>query len=183
MNIFIIHGSYGNENENWFPWLKENLEKSGYTVFVPHFPTPDNQSLENWLEVFKEYTKYLDKDSVMIGHSLGVAFILNILENINFQIKSSFLISGFIELLNNPEFDEINKTFINKNFNFTKIKNNCNKFFIYHSDNDPYVNIDKAKNLAQKLNEEIVIVKNAGHFNTSSGYNKFELLLENIKEI
>ncbi len=27
MNFFIIHGIYGHPEENWFPWLKKELEK------------------------------------------------------------------------------------------------------------------------------------------------------------
>ena len=27
MKFFIIHGAYGNPNENWIPWLKESLER------------------------------------------------------------------------------------------------------------------------------------------------------------
>jgi len=31
MNFFIFHGIYGNPEENWFPWLKKELEKKGFT--------------------------------------------------------------------------------------------------------------------------------------------------------
>lgn len=39
-NVIIIHGAYGNPEENWFPWLKKELEKLDCRVFVPKFPTP-----------------------------------------------------------------------------------------------------------------------------------------------
>ena len=55
MKFFIIHGSYGNPNENWFPWLKKELEKEGCIVFIPEFPTPENQSLKNWMEIFNDF--------------------------------------------------------------------------------------------------------------------------------
>jgi predicted alpha/beta hydrolase family esterase len=51
-NAFIIHGSYGHPKENWFPWLKNELEKLNYKVFVPAFPTPQNQSLASWFKTF-----------------------------------------------------------------------------------------------------------------------------------
>ncbi|MBU1951513.1 hypothetical protein KJ733_01220 [Patescibacteria group bacterium] len=44
-NIFIFHGVDGHPGENWFPWLKKKLESYGQKVFVPKFPTPENQEL------------------------------------------------------------------------------------------------------------------------------------------
>lgn len=180
-NIFIIHGAYGNPKENWFPWLKSELEKSGCTVFIPKFPTPKNQSLDNWQKVFENHRKHLDENSIVIGHSLGVAFLLSILEKQDKTINASFFVSGFTEPLENPDFDEINTTFIDKNFDWRKIKQNCNKYYIFHSDNDPYVPLEKAENLAKNLGVNVTIIKSAGHFNKSAGYTKFGLLLEKIK--
>ncbi|MCX6742574.1 MAG: alpha/beta hydrolase [Candidatus Pacearchaeota archaeon] len=180
--FFIIHGAYGNPEENWFPWLKEELEKQGDIVFVPKFPTPENQSLENWMKVLKDYEKFIDENTIFVGHSIGVAFILNILEKSNKKVKACFFISGFLSLLGNSVFDKINKTFIDKGFNWKKIKNNCNKFYIFHSDNDPYVPLKKAENLTNKLGTKVIIVKNAGHFNEAAGYKKFDLLLDYIKK-
>ena len=28
-NYFIIHGSFGSSQENWFPWLEETLKRGG----------------------------------------------------------------------------------------------------------------------------------------------------------
>lgn len=76
MNVFIIHGSWGNPKENWFPWLKSELEKLGHKVFVPKFPTPIGQKLDAWLNIFKDYDNGLDRNSIMIGHSMGCALIM-----------------------------------------------------------------------------------------------------------
>jgi hypothetical protein len=180
-NIFIIHGAYGHPGENWFPWLKTELEKLGCRVFVPKFPTPKGQSLENWLKVFGNYREHLNENSIVIGHSLGPAFLLNILEELDKPIKAAFFVSGFVGLLGSPEFDEINKTFVDKSFDWQKIKQNCPKFFVFHSDNDPYVPLEKAKQFAKNLGVKVVLVKNAGHFNEKAGYIKFPLLLGKIK--
>ena len=180
-NIFIIHGAYGNPDENWIPWLKSELEKIDCHVFIPSFPTPDNQSLENWEKVFEKYNDDINENTIFVGHSLGPAFILSILEKLNKPIKACFFVSGFLEALGNPDFDDINKTFVEKNFDWPTIKQNCKNFFVYHSDNDPYVPISSAQNLANNLEVEPVIVKGAGHFNADARYQEFELLLSEIK--
>ena len=155
-NIIVIHGSYGNPNENWFPWLKSELEKLKCDVFVPKFPTPENQSLESWRNVFEEYRQHINENTILIGHSLGPAFLLDLLESLDKPVKSAFFISGFLGLLGSSDFDKINKTFTDRNFNWEKIKQNCKKFYIYHSDNDPYVPIKKATELAEKLDSAVI---------------------------
>lgn len=180
-NVIIIHGTEGNPEMNWFPWLKTELEKLECKVFIPKFPTPENQSLENWLAVFKDYEQYLDENSIIVGHSLGPAFLLSVLENLNHRIKAAFFVSGFVGLLNSLEFNELNKTFVVKSFDWNKIKNNCKKFYVINSDNDPYVPIEKGKELAENLDTELIILKNAGHINQEFGYTKLDFLLEKIK--
>lgn len=182
LKVFIIHGAYGEPNENWFPWLKNELEKLGIKVFVPRFPTPERQNLNNWLEVFKEYIPWIDEKTIFVGHSLGPAFIMNILENLRQPILAAFFVSGFTGLLGQPEFDEINKTITDKEFHYLKIRRNCKKFFIYNSDNDPYVPLQKGNELARKLNGKLIIIKNGGHINASAGYTEFPLLLKDLKD-
>ncbi len=179
MKLFIIHGAYGNPGENWFPWLKKALKK--HEVIIPTFPTPENQTLENWMEVFEPYLDKIDENTVFIGHSLGPAFILNILEKINIKVKACFFVAGFTGSLGNDTFDKINCTFADKKFNWGKIRNNCSKFYIFNSTDDPYVPISKGEELAINLNSGLIKVDNAGHFNEDAGYTKFQLLLEKIK--
>lgn len=177
-NIFIFHGVGGHPKENWFPWLKKQLELQGHFVFVPQFPTPENQTLDSWMQVLKGYGKYIDENTVLVGHSLGVPFALNVIEK--YPVKAAFFVAGFIEKAEN-EFDEGMKTFAQRDFDWDSIKHNCENFKIYHSDNDPYISLDKAQRISDKLNVKIDLVKNAGHFNESSGYTKFERLLTDIK--
>ena len=131
MNAFIIHGSFGTPQENWFPWLRGELEKEGCSVFVPRFPTPQNQSLESWLKAFEKYRQHLGKDSVLVGHSLGPAFILNLLETTKKPVKACFFVAGFVGSLGNPKFDDLNSTFEAKELKWENIKKNCNRFFVF----------------------------------------------------
>jgi len=178
---FIIHGVGGTPQENWFPWLKDELEKIGYQVFIPQFPTPEGQNLDNWLTTFKDYAKYINPESIIIGHSLGTPFSLAITENHKF--KAVFSVAGFVGLTGNI-FEEGMKTFTLHNFDWQKINANCEKFFIFNSDNDPYVKPEKGEQLKEYLkNSELITISGAGHFNESAGYTKFPQLLEKIKTV
>ena len=44
--VLLLHGAYGNPDENWFPWVKGELESKGFLVQTPTFSTPENQNLE-----------------------------------------------------------------------------------------------------------------------------------------
>ncbi len=182
--FFIIHGTEGSPEGNWFPWLKQELERLGHVVFVPKFSTPKGQNLDNWLKEFDYYFHLIDEDTVFIGHSLGPAFILNVLEKLSLPkpIKACFLVAGFIGLLGNKHYDELIKTFTDKKFNWKKIKSNCRKFFVINSDNDPYVSQEKGQELAKILETKEIIISKGGHLNAEFGYTKFDLLLERIKK-
>lgn len=184
MKIVILHGTGGNPEENWFPWLKEILEDRGHEVFVPEFPTPANQSLKNWCNALQEQVPFIfDKDTILIGHSLGATYILDILDRErNEPVRKAILVSGFCNKLGNAFFDNLNVTFINKEFNWDRIKNNATEFILYHGDNDPYVPVSEAEELEEKLDAELNIIPNGGHINEESGFIIFEELLERIQE-
>lgn len=179
-HIFIIHGFKGTPQGNWFPWLKGELKKLGHQVFVPQFPTPENQTLSNWLKTLEQYREFIDQESIFIGHSLGVPFILNVLER--YPVKVAVLVAGFIGKTENS-FDDGMKTFAQKSFAWTKIKNNCSNFLVFNSDNDPYLKPEKGKELATSLGTKAILIKKAGHINRISGFLTFDLLLQKLKPL
>jgi hypothetical protein len=181
-NVVIVHGTGGSPEGNWFPWLKSELEGYGCQVFVPRFPTPLGQSLEKWLEIFNEYERYLNKDAIIVGHSLGTAFLLSVLERIDHPVRAAYFVAGFTGLLDNPDFDVLNRTFTVKAFDWNKIKRNCMHFYVINSDNDPYVPVQKGIDLARDLNVEPAVLRNAGHINRDSGYVEFGFLAKSIRE-
>lgn len=180
MNFLIIHGSYGNKDGNWFPWLKGELERLNHKVFLPQFPIGANkQNLENWTKKIDELNIDFDENLIIIAHSIGPAFVLSLLEKR--KCRTCFFVSGFLTFLENKEYDKVNKTFVNKNFNWEKIKQNCSKFILYHGDNDPYVPLNKAKDFSKLIGVDLIVIPNGGHLNEESGYNEFNKLLINIK--
>jgi predicted alpha/beta hydrolase family esterase len=177
---FIIHGTWWSPEWNWFPYMKQELENKWYRVFIPVFPTPDNQSLESWLEIFEQYEKYVDEETIFIAHSVWPAFVLSVLEQIDIQVKACYFVSWFLWNINIPSFDELNDSFVNKEFNWEKINENCKYFYMCHGDDDPYVPLQNAKTMADNLWVDIDIIEWGGHLNSESGYIHFAYLLEKI---
>lgn len=94
MKIAILHGTKGTPEANWFPWLASKLENLGHEVIVPRFPTPENQSLIVWRDVFVQSFGQLTKDTILIGHSIGAVFSLRLLEMSTCQIAATLLVAG-----------------------------------------------------------------------------------------
>jgi len=183
MNVFLVHGAYGSPLGNWFQWLKKELTGEGIGFLAPKFPTPKNQNLESWLNVFQEYQNRINKKTIFVGHSIGCAFILNVIEQLKNPVKASFFVSGFIGSLENPTFDSINSTIADTQFNWEQIKQNCSAFYLYHSRDDPYVPLSKAQELQTLLGASLHIEDSAGHFNSASGYAQFPQILKDIKSV
>jgi len=183
-NIFIFHGTEGHPKENWFPWLKEQLEEKSCKVIVPQFPSPAGlpAKVSEWFDVLKNYEQDINEDTILVGHSLGGVFTLRVLEKLNHPVKAVFLVGTPIGVRPILNFDRDN-SFSGFDFDWSKIKSNCKDFVVYHSDNDPYVSLGNGEQLAKELDVELAFIPNVGHFNTKAGYTTFPNLLERIDNI
>ncbi len=175
--VVIIHGSLGSPEENWFPWLSRQIDSLGYKVIVPRFPTPEGQNLTKWKEVFHEQVGNVDEHTILIGHSVGAGFILNLLEDeAAVPITATFLVAGFLGELGFPQYDPIISTFVCKDFDWERIKKNAGSIIVLHGDNDPYAPLPKGQEIADALSAPLTIVPGGGHLNAEFGYTTFPLL-------
>ena len=60
------------------------------------------------------------------------------------------------------------------------VKKYCDDIVCFYSDNDPYVKFDVEKQFADSITDKQIIVKDGGHINSESGFNKFEEILDYI---
>jgi len=183
-NIFIFHDTEGYPDENWFPWMKQELEQKGYKVIIPQFPTPPvvSAKINEWFEVLKKYEQDIDENTIFIGHSLGGIFTLRILEKLQHPVKAVFLVGtpiGVRPILNYDRDDN----FSGFAFDWGEIKKKSKNFVVFQSDTDPYVSLDNGKELAKHLKIELNFIPNAGHFNAKAGYLKFEELRDKVLPI
>jgi len=172
-NALILHGTSGTPNDFWFPWLKIELEKKGYTTSVPQLPNADNPDLKVWLPFILDNFK-INAETVIIGHSSGCPLILSILENTVVKIKQVVLVAGFIEPLNGEL-----KAILQENYDWAKIKSHAEEFVFFNSDNDPWGCDDT---MGRRMFDSLggtLIIRHDGHFGSikyDQPYREFPLL-------
>lgn len=179
-NVIILHWWNCTPEMNWYLWLKKEIIKLGHNAIIPNFPTPENQTVEQWFKVLNEYNKILTPETILVGHSLGAIFILSIAQKM--KIKAGFLVAWCVWKVD-EDFDDEIKDFTQRDFDWEKIKNNCKDFSLFCSNNDQYIKFEKFEELGNLLDIELDFIKNAYHFETKSDYKTFSSLLDKIKPL
>lgn len=88
-------------------------------------------------------------------------------------MKKLIFVCGFNNCLGiDEEYDTVNKSMYFENLE--DIKQYSNEIICFYSDNDPYVKYEVEKDFADKIATEQVLIPNAGHINSESGYDTFE---------
>jgi len=155
----ILQGWYQRPDSNWYQWLKDSLEDSGYEVYLPDLPTihtrrPDWAQIESAVRAVVE----INKDLTIIGHSLGCLMALRLAEKDVYG--KMILVSGW-------DFNDLTReheTFWSKPLNHKIIRKNVKDIVCFGSDNDPYFTFFTVDEMSKRLGGKSVLVKGAGHF-------------------
>lgn len=156
-DIVIIHGYGSSSKETWKPWLKAELEKRGHKVFCPDLPNTDKPNVKEQADfVLKNCPFKLDKNTVIIGHSLGGAVLMRVLEKNNSKIYKSILLDSVLK----PKFNDKERSGVaeadNWQFDFTKIKSKANEFVVLADENYPTIPKEDSLELARVFNAKLI---------------------------
>jgi len=186
--VFIIHGWDGKPEQGWYPWLKRELEKREFTVFLPEMPKPQEPEIENWVSFLENLVGKPDENAYFIGHSIGCQTILRYLERLeNKKVGGAIFVAGWFNLSPEATPDEeskiIAKPWIETPINFEKIKETTDKFIAIFSDNDPWVPFSEKDIFKEKLNAKIIIEKSKGHICEDDNIQELKSILDSVLEI
>ncbi len=172
--ILFLHGWGGSDFPHWQSWLAGELAKDYGKVSFLQFSNFDLPNKDDWKN---ELTKELDdfKPDIVICHSLANTVWFHLCNEVNIpNVKKLFLVAPPSL---NSKIDEIDSFFpvnIPKNLN-------ADEALLVCSTNDPYMNLDEAKSLQQKLDIDMHVVENAGHINADSGFGEWPWMLEKLQ--
>jgi predicted alpha/beta hydrolase family esterase len=119
--------------------------------------------------------------TVLVGHSLGAAFALRLIERVVEPVAGLFLAAGFVGALGLPDYDTINHSFFVAPFDWPAIRERKGRVFrCWAGENDPYVPLSRSPDIATCLEAPLEIVSGGGHLNRETGFTTFPQMLDAI---
>jgi predicted alpha/beta hydrolase family esterase len=182
LRVIVLHGAHGGPDTNWFPWLRAELVVHGIEVLLPRLPTPGGQSLEAWFNAYDCAVNAVPPaPTILVGHSLGAAFALRLVERAAKSFEGLFLAAGFIGALGLPDYDPINQSFFSMPFNWAGIRERKGSACrCWAGDDDVYVPLLRSQEVADHLDAPLDVIPKGGHLNSEKGFNTFPQLREAI---
>lgn len=168
--VYMIHGWNFSPEDNWYPWLKTELENRGFKVEAFDMPDSENPKIENWVRYLEENIKDIDEETYFIGHSIGCQTIMRFLEKLHKhkKIGGCIFVVGWFNLTKEAYEDEEDEKLMNPwmttHIDFSRILDHCNNFLAIFSKDDPYVYVTDSEIFREKLGAKIVITDGREHF-------------------
>jgi hypothetical protein len=179
--LVIIHGWGGSPVGDWFPWLASEMKARGWQVVVPAMPNTNNPKLAEWRPLLKQMAGKVDKNTFMVGHSVGCITILRFLESLSEaeSIGGAILVAGFADPLKDKEL----KNFFQEPIDWKQIKTRCRKFVTIHSTDDPFVPIENSLKLEGQLGAKAIKLEGWRHFSGDDGIFSLPIVRQELLKI
>lgn len=170
--MFLPGNGGGSTRDNWFPYVKTELEKLGIQVIAADFPDSYVCRASIWLPFVENLGT--DEQTILIGYSTGAIAAMRYAEN--HKILGSVLVAGYHTDLG----DKLEKEagYFDTPWEWGKIKAHQKFIIQFHSNNDSLVPRQEARFVHEKLGTEYYEVNKNGHFWDST----FPELVEAIKK-
>lgn len=163
---------YTTEKTDWKPWLRKELVKS-HVVITPAMPNKTNAQYKEWKMWMDKLLPFLKDEVILIGHSLGGAFVAKYLSENKFPVKISgvFLVAAV--------FDKDTDGYDLASFKLPKKLNlQTENIHLYHSKDDPVVPFSDVYLYKEAIPKaKIHALNNRKHINQET----FKELLKDIK--
>ncbi len=159
--VVIAHGWNDVPSNGWIHWLATELEARGIEVVAPEFPHRHVPRLQSWVDTLAKAAGRLDRNTVLVGYSLGTPTTLRLLNDYPGKVKVAglVLVAGFGDGIR-----ERPGALFRPPLDFERIRKRARRRVCIYSDNDWLIVPERSKDLARRIGAEEVVVLGAGHF-------------------
>lgn len=195
--VLIVHGGMTFKNqrdylnylknknltlENRVSWTGEYLERKlgkQFQVVLPRMPLQDNAKYSDWKIVFERYLSLLPGNFILIGNSLGGAFLAKYLSENKLLHKALSVYLVCPPFDNSLPSEDLVGGFKLKN-NLSLLEKNCKNLYLMFAKDDEVIPLSHAEKFESKLqNAKIIVYKSKnGHFQIT----KFPEIIKKIKK-
>ncbi len=159
-NFVFLHGFYRTRDvKDPLNWLNKQLPNQ--ENFWQILPNPDKPNRDEQ-EKFVLASAKIDKNSIIVTHSLGSALALKIIQSSNLKIKKLVMLAPSLRTKKKELIE-----YKNYKYDFKKIKENVGEIVIFQAGEDHAVTAEEVAEIAVALDAKIIKVENsASHFNS-----------------
>ena len=185
VNIFVLHSLNGDTLKFWGADIKQEFDKT-VEVYLPEFPIRAESAYQKFYEILSHYFDdgRLNKDSIVICHSIGVPYFVRFSKAHKFVPKAFISVApGAIYPYDDPTRNdyivEARAQALPKPEDFAWVKNNIKNKWCLYSDEDSPIKRMHSEMFAREIGAQRMYLKGYNHF---SGYNKCYKIPE-LKEL
>ena len=174
MKTLILHGWGGSDFPHWQSYLAAELAKDYGTVHFPLLKEKDTPKKDVWTRQVQEILEDFKPD-IVVCHSLANILWFHLCnEQKAYHVKKLFLVAPPSLTCKLAELSTFFPVDIPKQL-FTQ------SVTLITSTTDQYMSTEEASSLGKTLSCEHIILQDAGHINTASGYGEWEAIVEMVK--
>lgn len=185
--VFVVHGWAATPDMEWFPWLKNELERRGVEVFIPMMPDTYCPVIDAWVDTLRDTVGTLRETDMFVGHSIGCQTIMRYLEReTGDAIKGFICVAGWFTLRNleNEVEELIAKSWVEAPIDFDAVRRIAGPITAIFSDTDPYVELSHNRDIFEhQLGARIIIEHDKGHFSEDNDIYELPVVRDCIFEL
>lgn len=175
--LLIPGNGGGTPQDQWFPYLERELPRMGITVINRQFPDPVLAREKFWIPFIEELGT--NENTILIGHSSGAVAAMRYAET--HRIFGSVLVGACYTDLG-LESEKVSG-YYDRPWQWEKIRSNQKWIIEFASVDDPFIPIEEARMIHEKLNTEYYEFTDRGHFgDPSRPCLEFSELVEVVKQ-
>ncbi len=164
MHYLIVPGLNNSDEKHWQTFWEKSLQNTS-RVKQRDWDYPQR---DEWVQALGDTIQKLDKDTIIIAHSLGVATtVIYLTQNqgkIPLNLKGAFLVSP----------SDIDNIEVIKSFAPMPLEKLPIPACIVASENDPFVSMERAQSFAKAWDVKLFNAGKLGHINSASDLRDWE---------